>query len=133
MIGTVALLAACGADYTRTIAERIRSHGDGAATISEIFGPAPRTCIAIGDRQEVFAELDAATERALWVFGRDYNTVVIAQLDNRNRLLLKRSFHIRNPDVYVDIEDAASAVRCLPPTSVIDVGSDESGSGVRIP
>jgi hypothetical protein len=135
LLGVLAL-AGCDTPYTPAIAERIRSHGDGPATISEIFGPAARTCIAIGDRNEAFADLDDQTWRALQVSGRDYNTVVIAQFDEKDRLILKRRFHIRNAYVYVDIENntfGGSAGRCLPPTSVVEVGADESGTGVRIP
>lgn len=139
------LVAACGVNdslsgvaYARTISDHAFAHGEGEATVSQVFGAAARTCVGIGNREEALATLDLPAKQALGVRGRDQYSVVIVQFDEAGRATLRRHFHIRNAFAYVDIDEpryAGSAARCLEPTDVVEVGLDprEKMAGVRIP
>lgn len=138
VVTLASLLAGCGVDYARSISERAFARGEGEATVAEIFGAAARTCVGIGDREEALAALDAQARQALDARGRDQYTVVIAQFDEADRVILQRRFHIRNAFVYVDIDEptyAGSAARCLGPTDVVQVElvAPQNFASVQIP
>ncbi|MBX3509917.1 MAG: hypothetical protein KF700_01875 [Hyphomonadaceae bacterium] len=129
-----------GASYARSISERAFAHGEGEATVSQVFGGAPQTCIGIGDREEALAALNPQARQALEVRGRDQYSVVVVQFDDTGRITLRRQFHIRSPFVYIDIGEqrfSGSAARCLGPTDVVEVGLTRLGrermAGIRIP
>lgn len=127
-------LSACGVDYPRTVAERVRAHGNGSATVAELFGEAERTCIAVGSRDEIFEGLDPPTRNALRVPFSDYNTVVVAQFDRHGRVMQRWDFHFRNPHLYLDVENgiAGEVVRCFGPSTNLDVEAYETHAKVRI-
>jgi hypothetical protein len=139
------LLAGCGvynpfsgAHYARSISERAFAHGEGEATVSQIFGAAWQTCVGIGDREEALAALNSQARQALDVRGRDAYSVVVVQFDEKGRMTLRRQFHIRSPFVSIDIDDfAGSAVRCLGPADIVEVDLTRSGreriAGIRMP
>jgi hypothetical protein len=125
-----------GVHYARSISARSFALGEGEATVSQIFGPAARTCIAIGDGEEVLATLDLQAREALKARGRDQYSVVIVQFDQTEHVVFRRQFHIRNAFAYVDIDEPRSAARCLEPNDVVQVaGLDvrERMASIRIP
>lgn len=129
-----------GAHYARSISERAFAHGEGEATVSQVFGAAPHTCVSIGDREEALAALNSQARQALDVRGRDQYSVVVVQFDETGRMTLRRQFHIRSPFVYIDTNEprfAGSAARCLGPTDIVEVGltrlERERIAGIRIP
>lgn len=129
-----------GTSYARSISERAFAHGEGEATVSQLFGAAPQTCIHIGDREEALAALSSQARQALDVHGRDHYSVVVVQFDESGRMVLRHQFHIRSPFVYIEINEqrfGGSAARCLGPTEIVEVGltrsERERTAGIKIP
>lgn len=138
-IAIATLLASCVfySDYPRPLRERAFALGEGPDTTSAVFGPAARTCIALGDPHAGFEQLDPRTREALNVYGRDQYSVVIVQFDERDRITSKHHFHFRNAFVTVDIPDEpmSSAVRCLAPSDIVQItlSGERQHAGIRIP
>ena len=127
-----------GVNYAHLISDRAFAHGEGEATVSQVFGVAPRTCIGIGDREEAEASLDLRAQQALNERDRNQYSVVIVQFDEAGRATVRRQFHIRNAFVYFDVDEpgyGGSAARCLAPSDVIQVGlnASERMAVIRIP